>query len=1332
MSSVQYENQIIDAIETIVQDAVDNAGYDKTIQGVIIECEDASIGKYKIQCENNYFEAYSQDIDTLYSIGQLVNVSVPNNDMSQIKTIIKAVDKNYIEQNAVYETKDYYASLGNNILNYSNVFSLCSYKSEDSVILYDKDLSINEISFDETAFSLNLEKSNIITFGADFKTKLNGEQQAKGNYGICLEVKFRSNADASNIITKKYVLDINSMEGMPYRFINYNRRVKFCEINKDNYVEISKIYLFSKDFPNTIGSAPYPDDDIFIKNIELYISEELTEDQLNGYYLNLVSLKPYFTNEDTSTSTIQIKGVLKYKNKDVQTLNNIKYYWFVENTLIDSASNGYVSYGGNGWECLNDYNILEELTGDQENREYVSADTTFIVTKSICDNFNNRFKLVAVLNNGTVVDNIINIKNYDATYEFTISSSEGTEFFYDNGSPTLTLLDNGSEMSGSGITYQWSQLDNNGIYTLLEETEIIPDQQSVSGNKIYNLDISQIEEKTTYYCSVFIEGNLKGTAAIDIYNILENRGGYFLNIINGGKTYNYTRDGISPKNGSLETPITISPITFTIVDEEGHELPEASLRDCEIEWIYPISNSMLENFSLSADSLYLTYSIANLYNIKKINNNRIKLNVSYKGKLMHAETEFNFVKDGEPGTNGTDIVCRIVPNISDPSSLNDYPMLINGVPNFTPATANKWFKVEVWQNGEKLFSGTDSGNGFTITWKMLVNKYKTDGTATDPTSVTISGSSFTYGQYRSDAANIIKAEIVYGGNTYFATLPLITVNLSNINYNIALEKDTGFRYVMYGSDGENPSYNNVSPFTIKLTQGTIDLSTETNTSYTWDVKGRVYTNNTTWTAEDNLTEKTDSLLAKNQKRYIPVNKYSGENVENALEVEVKISNNTIGKIHIPIHLYLDRFGMRLLNQWDGNKITINNEAGAILTPQIGAGKKDTNNTFTGLVMGTAKEANSTTEKIGLLGYKQGVQTLFLDSQTGRAEFGKAGGGQIILDPANNTAKIQSGNYTAGSSGMLIDLTTPEIKFGSGKFSVNSSGVATMTGANISAANITQGTINSASISQGTIDAATITQGTITNANIKSSITVGGSNNTNGTITVKNSSGNDIVLINQNGITLNGGATVVGSNGLPTVLIFDTDYTIIGYDRFGYSSTYKIGNTEYYGRMGLKIPYKIPTNFIIKKAYICYTDYCVQWKNSASVSYYGYQHALKPYFLSTNNNDNFSVLLDLTGDLPTLAMTDDNLYSIATNITWSDTTGQINWTSANGFNAGGEKRVRNGQTANLATWFSTNRSGLILLLPSADIAATEAKKVDVDKNTSYGSGLIYIEGYYSEN
>ena len=86
--------------------------------------------------------------------------------------------------------------------------------------------------------------------------------------------------------------------------------------------------------------------------------------------------------------------------------------------------------------------------------------------------------------------------------------------------------------------------------------------------------------------------------------------------------------------------------------------------------------------------------------------------------------------------------------------------------------------------------------------------------------------------------------------------------------------------------------------------------------------------------------------------------------------------------------------------------------------------------------------------IGLMGYNKGERTIFLDSKTGKAEFGKAGSGRIILDPTSNTAEIYSGNYSTEvghEGGMLIDFTTPKIKFGTGNFEVDQYGHLTAKG-----------------------------------------------------------------------------------------------------------------------------------------------------------------------------------------------------------------------------------------------------------------------------------------------
>ena len=163
--------------------------------------------------------------------------------------------------------------------------------------------------------------------------------------------------------------------------------------------------------------------------------------------------------------------------------------------------------------------------------------------------------------------------------------------------------------------------------------------------------------------------------------------------------------------------------------------------------------------------------------------------------------------------------------------------------------------------------------------------------------------------------------------------------------------------------------------------------------------------------------------------------------------------------------------MANINQWDGNSVQLDDEGGFILSPQVGAGDKENDNSFTGVLMGQTRTPGRNVSQIGLLGYKSGIRTFFVNSKNGSALFGKTGsGGQITIDPRVDKALIYSGNFwkssnintdndneglpisytyrdanynpnttNTNSAGLLIDLSTPEIFFGSGNFYVTKDG-----------------------------------------------------------------------------------------------------------------------------------------------------------------------------------------------------------------------------------------------------------------------------------------------------
>ena len=241
MSSVDYENHLLNAIETIVDNTVNKAGYDKTIKAIIDKCLDATLGSYQVKYQDSVFEAFAADKNVKYQKGTLVQVLIPGNDMSQNKTILNPIQSDTIEiVESVGDDFEYNITGSNIISNINNEeFGLCSYKKIDNIhILYDKDNpSNNKINLDIQTFESIVKSADAIKCGANFKTELPSEQAIRGNYGIVYEINFWDNIikDPSTltpeekekaIVTKKYIIDINQIIGNPYNLKNYTFQSK--------------------------------------------------------------------------------------------------------------------------------------------------------------------------------------------------------------------------------------------------------------------------------------------------------------------------------------------------------------------------------------------------------------------------------------------------------------------------------------------------------------------------------------------------------------------------------------------------------------------------------------------------------------------------------------------------------------------------------------------------------------------------------------------------------------------------------------------------------------------------------------------------------------------------------------------------------------------------------------------------------------------------------------------------------------------------------------------------------------------------------------------------
>ena len=869
-------------------------------------------------------------------------------------------------------------------------------------------------------------------------------------------------------------------------------------VAKDNKIKVAAVYQ------DVSGSSTVLTREINIQNLSLEIPEVTIESDSGTQF--------YY---DIGHPTLTCKV-------DNEQKTDYKYYWsYISNTGVFQSFDGedqiYKKY-------KEDYNALvtslETLEGEiQAGSAFANASADEL--RTLQDNIKN-FDLIQRIDNNKIYNVQINRITSRGVFKCSVYAK----------SPDATIQENENESE--------------------------------------NKDEKQRRKQEEQLYSKYI-----GTASITLTNQLEGQGVYSLVINNGSETFQYDQNGVSPACKSRDVPQQIQPLSFTIYDNLGQPIEQKSNK-YKIRWEFPIKDSLLQeavserqifNFDSEDEEVdseenntenseekselevdptgnykyytttTLPYRIANTYNISK-QRNQIKLTVEYNNMILVASTNFAFVKQGQPGTNGTEYTVKIVPNTpsSNPplwpmitrEASTGYHYLNYDLPKSNEEQSEEadpskpFFKVQLWRSGELI------GEGITkedlqdilasndeildsVEWEVLKNNYGKSTSSSNNNHysdnsdfvienknsgrIAYTGNTLTLDSSNSSSANIIKCTITINGKKYYGTIPITTAVVLNSDYRIKLKDYTGFRYVMYSSNGLSPSYDKTSPFEIICEQKINDIWEDVSLvngdyakSFEFSSVGdyKIIIGTTFEIQNANLLSlyqiaSTEQQIP-NQQNYQPAKRYDGTCVNTAVVCTCKNKDGTpIAKINIPIHFLLNRNSLANINEWDGNSIQINEDNGFILSPQVGAGFKEDDNSFTGVLIGSSRRPKKSKEEenssdlskldknqdIGLLGYSKGERTIFLNSQNGSAIFGKAGGGQIILDPTSATegrgakALLYSGkfwsnykdnglpsDYTKNNQsgeGMLIDLTTPGIRFGNGNFVVNDSGHLTAKG-----------------------------------------------------------------------------------------------------------------------------------------------------------------------------------------------------------------------------------------------------------------------------------------------
>ena len=918
-------------------------------------------------------------------------------------------------------------------------------------------------------------------------------------------------------LTLDFTLDSTMMVGNPYSLVIPVEQIAGFNVANYTNIVIKNVSLFSDKFTSLNEGEEGKENNIFFTDLSLQCANKISADNLNGNYLYISVPNGQYLSAEGGKNSVILKAIFQSKGQiiDPAKYSGLTYYWFKKNPSVSVANNEgkYCKINGintEGWECLNSY--------DKKTGIFAAGNDTYIINKNSFLSNQQEYRCIALFDN-LAYSKTKMVYNKNPQYFISLTSDSGTIFYNNNGEPTLTCSCRKADANEETIT-----LSNYDWYTTKVDGQRKHQETASSQSKeksVYSISINEYPDKVIVDCAVTKpDTTFIGVGTLELLNLKSDAiMPYNLTINNGSQMFKYNTLGISPIHSSStnsnvepsqkEKNAVLQPLSFTLVNNKtGEEFTEGSSQ----KWILPPDNETMFDFSTLEDiqdynkedyegyRIYkgtsLDFSIKSKYDYTKINNT-ILLEVVKENQTYKAKTNILFVKEGDNGTNGTDYVCQIV-GIQD----NKETSFSEGIPYYyyNKGNGNKFYykqkpinnqlKLKVFKNGENIEIDNSQ-----ITWSILKSPFFKNGddytsTKDYPSILTVNNSGIIKEDenYKSlsdikDIANIIiiKAECSFkdannNKKLIYATLPIgIVLNNSDFENNY-IEDNTGFYYVIYDADGTNPSYDNTDAGIF-----TISVPKKRKYIYKWKTIGeQLYLQDVKEKDENN-----NDKIIPNKIKVIAKEPLLAENISNGITCEIYLVKDTdvitydkngevlinrkrfspTHQIIIPIHLYTNRFGHAAINGWDGNTVSIDTEGGVVLAPQIGAGFKNENNAFTGVLMGTSllkDNEKSTTDKnvylkeTGLMGLHNGERSFFLKSEDGSATFGKNGSGQIKILPVDENGKpkatITGGLYPkdndGNSSGMEINLSEPSITYGSGKFSVNKDGVLKCTDATI--------------------------------------------------------------------------------------------------------------------------------------------------------------------------------------------------------------------------------------------------------------------------------------------
>ena len=1015
-----YSQMLCEAVDYLIDAKLENISYDTTILCIIEDDSRADEGIYTVSYGSTKYEAISKD--TKYKKGMNVYVQIPQGDWTEQKIIISQKALKDSTPITYTEPFDNFADITANLISIPQ-------GSYDGLIANDPganfqgikrteipigylvpETSTNDSVLEQKGYrklgyigGTGLSDFTRLGISADFRSMLGQYQIVSGEYGLKVDITFVAR---TGNVSQEIHLYLNSFDmiGNPYQLSGFTKQEKLFDISTfTECAKIKKVVLtfYQKDgsfkdkngrkldYNYSIGQPPI-NPNLFIQNIYFAMGYDLgayndesikilTDSTSTYKYVSGETIEESFNSSisENNHKQLTLSWIHKFENKFREVLENqaisYKLTWYRKNAGAKAVS----PIVGEDWEILSVQAVdVNDNTG-RINIEYKIEDKDIIAYNDRPGNL----KIQPEFNKAWLIPNP---KNKEEQVKAVVEYGDNQVLV----SNTL-IFENIGQILTEATKHQVSALTINcedgsfGNYLLYRKDGKIIDESQVSIErqlKLYFKEYSENEDEIS-----------------DAQELLEAE----------------SVEWIIPKDSMIKLKgYNDSDKTYY----HPNDLYGKEFKVSEGDGCFHITSNPLQSFNV------IPYYIKRQLSLNNSGNNIIQAKITKNGYQYDAFLDMTFAVAGNAGTDFTFYLDF------------DKERALSINKNNSPVSGLEQIKVRAFLLD---YNGKDITNLYSekINWGWVLSDYSSDAEGSLTSVISIDPNKGPKNEallklqeglteVPNNAFNILRATISMpksgDGSSEDDKVYELKAHLPipiRLNYeDDHLSGTTEVRYNSLGSLDDMSYYQ--SPYQI------FDEVGKVKPSIVWE-----------------LSEESNDLAKISAKQnagdssqidyyFVPsviyCSSYIGDN--SLYDKVLALGKDSESKNIIwsqPVYMYQNRYPSSILDEWDG-EAKVDAENNAILAAKIAAGRKNLDNSFSGVILGDWKRKTGLGDSIeqpfenytGLYGFNQGKAAYgFRDN--GTAFIGESGRGRIVFD--GNDSTITSSSYIENNIGLRMDL-----------------------------------------------------------------------------------------------------------------------------------------------------------------------------------------------------------------------------------------------------------------------------------------------------------------------